>query len=282
VGEDWSASEVELIVADYFDMLRAELLSQNFNKAAHRRSLLSKLNGRSDQSVEFKHANISAVLVNMQQPYIDGYKPRGNYQRLLEERVESFLDARPSFFAYLVESPVLNPQHSPELPLVSIDQVFVAPPERVHPAQPRHIPVRRPQKIDFARRDAENRKLGQLGERFVLDVEKQRLVSHRRDDLARRVEWLSSTQGDGLGFDILSFNHDDDSERHVEVKTTPLGKFFPFYVTATEVLTSERDADHYHLYRVFSFSNAPKLYVLRGALSSVCTLDPVQYKAYVG
>ena len=39
--------------------------------------------GRTDPSIEFKHSNISAVLVERGQPYIDGYKPRGNYQRML-------------------------------------------------------------------------------------------------------------------------------------------------------------------------------------------------------
>jgi hypothetical protein len=42
-----------------------------------------------------------------------------------------------------------------------------------------------------------------------------------------------------LGFDVLSFNEQDDSERLVEVKTTGLGKYFPFYVSACEVRCSE-------------------------------------------
>ena len=47
-----------------------------------------------------------------------------------------------------------------------------------------------------------------------------------------RVEWARRDIGDGLGFDVLSFDDADDSERCIEVKTTGLGKFFPFYVTA--------------------------------------------------
>jgi hypothetical protein len=59
---DWSQEEVGLIVADYFTMLEKELLGKPFNKAEHHRSLAPKLAGRSDGSIEFKHANISAVL----------------------------------------------------------------------------------------------------------------------------------------------------------------------------------------------------------------------------
>jgi len=62
-GEGWSRAEVEAIAADYLDMLSPELSGVPYNKAAHRRSLLVKLNGRSEPSIEFKHANISAALL---------------------------------------------------------------------------------------------------------------------------------------------------------------------------------------------------------------------------
>lgn len=74
-------------MADYFAMLAAELSGVPSNKAAHRRSLLQMLSGRSEQSIEFKHANISAVLIDVGFPYITGYKPRANYQGLLYEVV---------------------------------------------------------------------------------------------------------------------------------------------------------------------------------------------------
>ncbi len=131
------------------------------------------------------------------------------------------------------------------------------------------------------RRDAENRRLGRLGEEFVLDLEQRRLREQGRDDLAGRVEWIAQTKGDGIGFDILSFSEDDECERLVEVKTTGLGKFFPFYVTRTEVRCSQDTDQRYHLYRVFDFSTSPRLYVLRGSLSETCRLDPVQYRAAI-
>ncbi|MCY2926103.1 MAG: DUF3883 domain-containing protein, partial [Planctomycetota bacterium] len=136
-------------------------------------------------------------------------------------------------------------------------------------------------KIDFPRRDADNRKLGRLGEKFALDLERRRLKETGRDDLAGKVEWVADTRGDGIGFDILSFDEQDESERFVEVKTTGLGKFFPFYVTSGEVRCSEACPRQYHLYRVFDFSRSPRVYVLRGALSKVCRLQPTQYRAVI-
>ena len=78
---------------------------------------------------------------------------------------------------------------------------------------------------------------------------------------------------------MLSFNEANDQEKFVEVKATGLGKFHPFYVSANEVRCSEAVPDKFHLYRVFNFSTAAKVYVLAGALPQVCRLDPVQYRA---
>lgn len=80
---DWKREEVDAIVADYFEMLGAELSGVPYNKTAHRRRLVDLLAGRSEASIEFKHGNISAVLIDLGFPYITGYKPRFNYQALL-------------------------------------------------------------------------------------------------------------------------------------------------------------------------------------------------------
>src|SRR5262249_21004021 len=50
-GQDWTGEEVRLAVADYFAMLRAELLGQGYSKAGHRKALRRNLSGRSDGSV---------------------------------------------------------------------------------------------------------------------------------------------------------------------------------------------------------------------------------------
>jgi len=78
MAEFWSLPEVELVVADYFAMLWKELAGLPIDKTAHRKALQPRLNGRSHGSIEFKHQNISAVLINFDQPYVNGYKPRQN------------------------------------------------------------------------------------------------------------------------------------------------------------------------------------------------------------
>ena len=121
--------------------------------------------------------------------------------------------------------------------------------------------------------------LARLGEEWVAEFEQRRLHDEeRRPDLAKRVEWIADTRGDGAGYDIASFNP-DASPRLIEVKTTGLGKQFPFMVTANEVRVSEREPEGYHLYRVFEFAKAPRLYVLHGSLSERCQLEAIQYRA---
>lgn len=90
----WSEDEVRRTVADYFDMLEAELGGVEFNKAEHRRALRKHLLNRSDAAVELKHQNISAVLLKQGLPYINGYKPRGHFQELLEQEVFREIEVR--------------------------------------------------------------------------------------------------------------------------------------------------------------------------------------------
>src|ERR1039458_3458227 len=86
MSEHWSRVEAEAVVADYLDMLALELRDEDFNKLVHNRALQAKL-GRSHGSIERKHQNISAILIELGWRYIDGYKPLGNYQDLLHDVV---------------------------------------------------------------------------------------------------------------------------------------------------------------------------------------------------
>src|SRR5258706_1657633 len=91
MAENWSHEEVEATVSDYFEMLAMELRNEPYNKAEHNRNLQKLLSNRTQAAIELKHQNISAVLIELGYPYIDGYKPRSNYQKLLYHVVEERL-----------------------------------------------------------------------------------------------------------------------------------------------------------------------------------------------
>jgi hypothetical protein len=133
-------------------------------------------------------------------------------------------------------------------------------------------------KIDFSRRDAANRNLGRSGEEFVLELEQKRLKELGRPDLAEKVRWVSKDDGDGLGYDIASFEV-DETPIYIEVKTTNQGEAAPFYVSETERQVAELRGEAYILYRVFDLSDSPKVYRIRGPFSERLMMRPVNYIA---
>lgn len=275
-NNDWSRLEVEAIVADYLKMLSLELGGQVYNKAGHRRALQQKINGRSDSSIEFKHGNISAVMIDLGFPSIRGYQPRSNYQGLLYEVVESQVNRIGSLDA-LALAAVEQPAASPEI--VDFAAVKTDSPVLRHTASEAK-PHRdyTPTKRDYLARESRNASLGLAGEEFVVRYEHWRLNQMGKPALADRVEHVSKTKGDGLGYDVLSYDL-DGRERFIEVKTTAFGKETPFFVSRNE-LNFSRDADaQFNLCRLFEFRQTPRLFSLAGALDQHCVLDPVTYRA---
>lgn len=270
-------------MADYLDMLASELRGEPYNKARHRRQLMQLLDGRSPGAVERKHMNISAVLIQLGLPYISGYKPYGNYQQLLFDTVAARLDAAPEV-ERLVEADVAS-----EVDVPSVDDILAAlDPTPPMPDRPDHVresptshgePVR-PRRVDYIRREAENRSLGLAGEEFVVNFERARLIAAGDDSLAARIEHVSRTRGDGDGYDVLSYD-DTGRERLIEVKTTKYGSLTPFFVSRNELAVSEREADRYHLYRVYAFRESPRLYRASGSLSQQFRLDATQFVARI-
>ncbi|MFN3439706.1 MAG: DUF3883 domain-containing protein [Acidovorax sp.] len=273
---DWARIEVEAVVADYLKMLSLELAGQAYSKAAHRRVLLEKLNGRSAGSVEFKHCNISAVLINLGCPYIRGYQPRANYQRLLYEVVEQQV-VRSSAMDSLALAAAQQPAVPPEI--IDFSKVETEPPAKRHSvseASPHY--ARTPIKRDYLAIESRNLSLGQAGEEFVFRYEQWRLVHMGKSELADRVEHVSQTKGDGLGYDILSFDA-NGRERFIEVKTTAFGKETPFFISQNELHFSRDAGTDFTLCRLFEFRQTPHLFSLKGALDQHCGLDPVTYRA---
>ncbi len=62
IGKPRRDDELDAIIADYFDMLGANLTGRPHVKSRHSTALMERI-GRTHRSIEFKHLNISAVLV---------------------------------------------------------------------------------------------------------------------------------------------------------------------------------------------------------------------------
>jgi len=277
MAKNWSRKEVEIIVHDYLSMLESEILSRPYNKAEHRRVLMKTLNNRSEGSIERKHQNISAVMIGLGMPYINGYKPLGNYQNLLFEVISEIASTNEQLQRKLdtvVDSDVVVPS------VENILSAMVDPPEpqlRVQTTR-QESNIRHFDQVNYLKKEAQNHKLGLAGELFVVNFEKAYLLHSEKPYLSEKVEHIAVTQGDGAGFDIHSYNP-DGSDKFIEAKTTRFGQYTPFFATRNEVGFSARNREYFWLYRVFQFQETPKLFVIHGSLEDNFQLTPTQYIA---
>ncbi|MEP3156895.1 MAG: DUF3883 domain-containing protein [Nitratireductor sp.] len=279
-GEDWSPQEIDAIVADYFSMLSDELADLPFNKAERNRGLRERID-RSRGSIEFKHQNISAVMLGLGQPWITGYKPAANFQNALVDGVLRWLDANEQWLLprsalarmregqAVFEGPrcgaelTFGPSPSQRNEPPPIDSVFLAALAR---------------KYDVAERDARNRELGRAGEELVLEHERRWLHDSGRDDLSAQVRWTAVEDGDGFGYDIASFAP-NGRERLIEVKTTRGWNRTPFHVTRNELRVAEAERASWELCRVWDFARTPKAFVLQAPLEQHAELTPTSFLA---
>jgi hypothetical protein len=279
MSDHWSHEEVEATVSDYFDMLAMELRGELFNKAEHNRNLQKLLANRTKGAIEKKHQNISAVLIELGYPYIDGYKPLKNYQQLLygvvEERLFSAVGLHQAAAA-AVEQKIEQP------PVVTDVLAILVDPPRREDDKPKLYDrpplIRAPVRRNYLEIESRNQTLGLAGEKLVLEFEHKRLWQAGKKDLANRIEHVANTTGDHLGFDIKSFET-DGRDRLIEVKTTRFGSLTPFFASKNEVQVSEAREAEYQLYRLFNFTKQPKLFALPGSLRNTCSLDPIQFSA---
>jgi hypothetical protein len=265
---DWTDHENDLIVADYFAMLADDLSGHAYNKTEHNRNLQALID-RSRPSIEFKHRNISAVLKGLGEDWIRGYKPAFNFQMTLADAVIRWLAKNPGWdlrppapqpieaLLRLSPPPTLSNQPPPD----ELEQALAV----AH-------------KYDAAGREERNRILGRAGEQRVLAHERAALKAEGREDLARRVRWVSDEDGDGAGYDIASFEP-DGRPRLIEVKTTRGWERTPFHITRNELAVAEEHRREWCLFRLWNFSREPKAFELRPPLEAHVTLVATSFQA---
>lgn len=270
---NWQDDENDAIVADYFAMLAKELAGQPFDKSAHRRALQDRI-GRGEGSIEYKHQNVSAVLMGLGETWIVGYRPAFNFQRALEDAVLRWLAAHPD---WTMRTPFMAAMNQ----LAENLALWIGPaPTLSNAPEPKEFEqaMAIARRYDVAERDERNRALGRAGEELVLRHERQSLRIAGRSDLAERVQWTSEEIGDGAGFDIASF-HADGKERFIEVKTTNGWERTPFHITANELAVADDRRAEWCLLRLWDFSRIPKAFELYPPLQAHVALTPTSFRA---
>ena len=266
----WTDDENDLVVADYFKMLSANLSGQSYSKAEHWRRLMNRLGTRSKRAIEFKHRNISAVLEGFGELWLQGYRPAYHFQASLEDAVARWLKCHPD---WLVSVPAI--ESADAVPL----RVEPAPTLRNHPLPDGHERVSRiAEKYDVAGRDERNQALGLFGECLALAHERAVLTGAGRADLARDVRWVSQEDGDGAGYDIASFTP-DGAIRLLEVKTTKGYARTPFWISRNKLAVARERRDEWRLFRLWDVSRTPRAFELVPPLEAHVSLMATQFQA---
>jgi hypothetical protein len=276
VAGDWTDAQNDVIVADYFAMLAHDITGQSYSKAEHNRTLQA-MTSRPRGSIEYKLQNISAVLKGLGEDWIPGYKPAFNFQASLVDAVVRWLSYHPDWLAPAARA-AMGPSRSA---LLEEAMLWIGPPP-THSNAPAPDELEQmtaiARKYDVAERDARNRALGRAGEERVLAHESASLIAAGRTDLSERIRWVSHIDGDGAGYDILSFDT-DGSDRLIEVKTTNGWERTPFHITRNELTVAEARRHEWRVVRLWNFAREPRAFELRPPLGAHVSLMATSYQA---
>ncbi|WP_045517864.1 protein NO VEIN domain-containing protein [Clostridium sporogenes] len=142
---------------------------------------------------------------------------------------------------------------------------------------------------DYIEEYTKKQSIGIIGEVIILKNEEERLKNSGQPKLAKKVqdiEWSSKVVGDGLGYDIKSFDIKDGEviNKYIEVKTT-IGEDKDFEITANEVEKSKifNEDGIYAIARVYNLdikNKTANFYFKEGNLESNYELKTSVYTAH--
>lgn len=121
--------------------------------------------------------------------------------------------------------------------------------------------------VDYIEAAKIQKELGDAGEEFVYQFERAKVKKYKLSK-NRKVRMASKLDGDGWGYDILSYDK-HGNPMYIEVKTTTGPKNGSIFITANELEMSERYSEQYYLYKVYNFNTTKmegKISIRQGSL----------------
>ena len=266
------------VVRDYCSALAARLRGRSPPSG-----WLGRREGRSDgDETRRQYQQISAILIGHGLPYLVEYQPSANYSASLRQALEHYLRNNGELITLMESDVDAAPATAATVRDRELDEILRAPP------QPGEMPTAPDEGddaslltgVDYLGREQRNRALAGAGQTFVVALEQRRLIEAGCEIFADHVEHVSAEYGEGLGYDIHSYEV-DGRDRLITVKTTRFRKETPFYVASNEVAVSARYRERFWLYRVYNFRDTPYVYHLNGPLAERFRLKPHEYSATV-
>ena len=137
---------------------------------------------------------------------------------------------------------------------------------------------------NFEKINQRNFEKGNKAEELVLEYEKIRLAELGYSNLINTIEHVSKTKGDGLGYDILSYDVIDGNivPIYIEVKGTTMDENSPFDISRNELDVAKIHGKNYKIYRISSLGdNVAKCFIIDGEqLFKEMTFEPMNFKAF--
>ncbi|MEJ5144680.1 DUF3883 domain-containing protein [Sphingobacterium sp. MYb388] len=133
--------------------------------------------------------------------------------------------------------------------------------------------------VNFIQNEIENKRLGDIGELWVMRYEIEKLKNANKHNLIKQIKHTSKDEGDGTGFDIQSFDI-NGNRIFIEVKTTKGRQNSTFFITRNELERSKIEKDNYYLYRLYNYNEqkgTADLLIIQGELTNICNF-PTIYK----
>ena len=127
--------------------------------------------------------------------------------------------------------------------------------------------------VNFIQNNVENKRIGDLGEIWVIKQEKIKLNELNKSHLIAKIKHISKEEGDGTGYDIESVD-EEGNKIYIEVKTSKGGEKTPFYISKRELERSQMEKESYYLYRIYNFNvetDTAELLIIKGELTNLCT-----------
>lgn len=138
-------------------------------------------------------------------------------------------------------------------------------------------------KVDFNAINNENTALGDAGEIFALEWERNRLKNLKVSfDILDEVIHFSKKYGDGAGYDIISRKDNNYELLYIEVKTTKSSLDTPFYMSENEKAFMDIYRDNALIYRVYNYNHDTNVgeieIITHSILENDYSFNPINYR----
>lgn len=145
--------------------------------------------------------------------------------------------------------------------------------------------INRKKKPDYLAEELVKTKQGELNEKVIYERELQKIMELEAKEEVERMEEFFKNRNDSEGYDILSFEQQEDGslkEIYIEVKSTKGNEGTPIDITDNELEFAKKHIDQYYLYRIYNSDKKNKtLKIVTGKeLLENYVFVPSSYKIY--